>query len=179
VDVPVSDGHSTRRQSPKHALSCTNRWWGGRGSNPRPTDYESPIERPGDQAKGFARRTKSPAKQRFLLLSVRSRYAFGELDARWSIVQPIVKGRHFNLVGGAALHEPPAKARVLDLCTGPTPARASRRSSIHWRTYTGPDPMPVFRKARLGKDSSGPRVGATRELTGIGFWAHEQTTITP
>jgi hypothetical protein len=65
-----------------------------------------------------------------------------ELDARWFIVQPIVKGRHFNLVGGAALHEPPAKARVLDLCTGPTPARPSRRSSIHWRTYTGPDPMP-------------------------------------
>jgi hypothetical protein len=42
VDVgPFSDGHRTRRQSPRRALSCTNASWGGRGSNPRPTDYES------------------------------------------------------------------------------------------------------------------------------------------
>jgi uncharacterized protein YndB with AHSA1/START domain len=35
---------------------------------------------------------------------------------------------------------------------------------------------PVFRKAVWAKDSSGPGVGATREVTGIGFWAHEQIT---
>jgi hypothetical protein len=34
----------------------------------------------------------------------------------------------------------------------------------------------VFRKAVWAKDSSGPGVGATREVTGIGFWAHEQIT---
>jgi hypothetical protein len=35
---------------------------------------------------------------------------------------------------------------------------------------------PLFRKAGWAKDSSGPDVGAVRELTGIGFWAHEQIT---
>jgi uncharacterized protein YndB with AHSA1/START domain len=35
---------------------------------------------------------------------------------------------------------------------------------------------PLFRKARWAKDSSGPAVGAVREVTGIGFWAHEQIT---
>ena len=35
---------------------------------------------------------------------------------------------------------------------------------------------PLFRKARWAKDSSGPGVGAVREVTGMGFWAHEQIT---
>jgi len=35
---------------------------------------------------------------------------------------------------------------------------------------------PLFRKAGWAKDLSGPDVGAVRELTGIGFWAHEQIT---
>jgi uncharacterized protein YndB with AHSA1/START domain len=35
---------------------------------------------------------------------------------------------------------------------------------------------PVFRKAVWAKDSSGPGVGAVREVTGYGFWAHEQIT---
>jgi Polyketide cyclase / dehydrase and lipid transport len=35
---------------------------------------------------------------------------------------------------------------------------------------------PLFRKAAWAKDSSGPGVGALREVTGIGFWAHEQIT---
>jgi uncharacterized protein YndB with AHSA1/START domain len=35
---------------------------------------------------------------------------------------------------------------------------------------------PAFRKAVWAKDSSSPGVGATRELTGFGFWAHEQIT---
>ena len=35
---------------------------------------------------------------------------------------------------------------------------------------------PLFRKAGWAKDSWGPDVGAVRELTGIGFWAHEQIT---
>ncbi len=35
---------------------------------------------------------------------------------------------------------------------------------------------PVFRKAGWAKDSSGPGVGALREVTGIGYWAHEQIT---
>jgi polyketide cyclase/dehydrase/lipid transport protein len=36
---------------------------------------------------------------------------------------------------------------------------------------------PLFRKAGWSKDSSGrPGVGAVRELTGFGFWAHEQIT---
>jgi hypothetical protein len=34
----------------------------------------------------------------------------------------------------------------------------------------------VFRKAVWAKDSSGPGEGATREVTGFGFWAHEQIT---
>src|SRR5205823_4779204 len=34
----------------------------------------------------------------------------------------------------------------------------------------------VFRKAVWAKDSSGPGVGAVREVTGFGFWAHEQIT---
>ena len=35
---------------------------------------------------------------------------------------------------------------------------------------------PVFRKAGWAKDSSGPGVGPVREVTGIGFWVHEQIT---
>jgi Polyketide cyclase / dehydrase and lipid transport len=35
---------------------------------------------------------------------------------------------------------------------------------------------PVFRKAGWAKDSSGPGVGAVREVIGIGYWAHEQIT---
>jgi uncharacterized protein YndB with AHSA1/START domain len=35
---------------------------------------------------------------------------------------------------------------------------------------------PVFRKAVWAKDSSVPGVGAVREVTGYGFWAHEQIT---
>ena len=35
---------------------------------------------------------------------------------------------------------------------------------------------PIFRKAGWLRDSSGPGVGAVRELKGIGFWAHEQIT---
>jgi Polyketide cyclase / dehydrase and lipid transport len=35
---------------------------------------------------------------------------------------------------------------------------------------------PLFRKAAWAKGSSGPAAGAVRELTGIGFWAHEQIT---
>jgi hypothetical protein len=35
---------------------------------------------------------------------------------------------------------------------------------------------PVIRKAGWAKDSSGPCVGAVREVTGFGFWVHEQTT---
>jgi hypothetical protein len=35
---------------------------------------------------------------------------------------------------------------------------------------------PVFRKAVWAKDSSGPGVGAVREVTGFGFWAHERIT---
>ncbi len=31
--------------------------WGGRGSNPRPTDYESLFDEPTDQAKGFTDRS--------------------------------------------------------------------------------------------------------------------------
>jgi uncharacterized protein YndB with AHSA1/START domain len=33
-----------------------------------------------------------------------------------------------------------------------------------------------FRTAAWVKDSSGPGVGATRELKGFGFWVHEQIT---
>jgi len=35
---------------------------------------------------------------------------------------------------------------------------------------------PVVRKAGWAKDSSGPGVGAVREVTGYGFWVHEQIT---
>ena len=35
---------------------------------------------------------------------------------------------------------------------------------------------PWFRTAAWVKDSSGPGVGATRELKGFGFWVHEQIT---
>jgi uncharacterized protein YndB with AHSA1/START domain len=35
---------------------------------------------------------------------------------------------------------------------------------------------PWFRAAAWVKDSSGPGVGATRELKGFGFWVHEQIT---
>jgi hypothetical protein len=35
---------------------------------------------------------------------------------------------------------------------------------------------PVLRKAGWAKDSSGPSVGAVREVTGFGFWLHEQIT---
>jgi hypothetical protein len=35
---------------------------------------------------------------------------------------------------------------------------------------------PMFRKAVWLKNSSGPGVGATRELTGFGFWVREQIT---
>jgi uncharacterized protein YndB with AHSA1/START domain len=35
---------------------------------------------------------------------------------------------------------------------------------------------PVFRNVVWAKDSSGPGVGAVREVTGYGFWAHEQIT---
>jgi uncharacterized protein YndB with AHSA1/START domain len=35
---------------------------------------------------------------------------------------------------------------------------------------------PVFRKAVWAKNASGAAVGAVREVTGIGFWAHEQIT---
>jgi hypothetical protein len=35
---------------------------------------------------------------------------------------------------------------------------------------------PMFRKAVWAKDTSGPGVGATRQLTGFGYWAHEQIT---
>jgi hypothetical protein len=35
---------------------------------------------------------------------------------------------------------------------------------------------PLFRRAGWAKNSSGPGVGAVREVTGIGFWAHEQIT---
>jgi len=35
---------------------------------------------------------------------------------------------------------------------------------------------PMFRKAAWSKDSSGPGVGATREIIGFGNWAHEQIT---
>jgi hypothetical protein len=35
---------------------------------------------------------------------------------------------------------------------------------------------PVIRKAVWAKDSSDPGVGAVREVTGIGFWLHEQIT---
>jgi hypothetical protein len=34
----------------------------------------------------------------------------------------------------------------------------------------------VHRKGVWAKGSSGPGVGAVREVTGIGFWAHEQIT---
>jgi hypothetical protein len=33
---------------------------------------------------------------------------------------------------------------------------------------------PVIRKAGWAKDSSGPCVGAVRQVTGFGFWVHEQ-----
>jgi Polyketide cyclase / dehydrase and lipid transport len=35
---------------------------------------------------------------------------------------------------------------------------------------------PVLRKAVWAKGSSGPGVGAVREVTGFGFWLHEQIT---
>jgi uncharacterized protein YndB with AHSA1/START domain len=35
---------------------------------------------------------------------------------------------------------------------------------------------PVHRKAVWAKGSSGPGVGAVREVTGFGFWLHEQIT---
>jgi hypothetical protein len=35
---------------------------------------------------------------------------------------------------------------------------------------------PLFRKAGWAKEWSGPTVGAVREVTGIGFWAHEKIT---
>ncbi len=35
---------------------------------------------------------------------------------------------------------------------------------------------PLFGKAGWAKDFSGPGVGAVREVTGIGFWVHEQIT---
>ena len=35
---------------------------------------------------------------------------------------------------------------------------------------------PVIRKARWAKGSSGPGVGAVREVTGFGFWLHEEIT---
>jgi Polyketide cyclase / dehydrase and lipid transport len=36
---------------------------------------------------------------------------------------------------------------------------------------------PVLRKAVWAKDSSGPGVGAVREVTGLGFWLLEQITV--
>jgi hypothetical protein len=38
---PFSDWPAVREQAEIMASSCENRWSGGRGSNPRPTDYES------------------------------------------------------------------------------------------------------------------------------------------
>jgi uncharacterized protein YndB with AHSA1/START domain len=35
---------------------------------------------------------------------------------------------------------------------------------------------PLFRKTVWAKDSLGPGVGAVREVTGFGFWVHEQIT---
>jgi len=35
---------------------------------------------------------------------------------------------------------------------------------------------PVIRKARWANGSSGPGVGAVREVTGFGFWLHEEIT---
>jgi uncharacterized protein YndB with AHSA1/START domain len=35
---------------------------------------------------------------------------------------------------------------------------------------------PMFRNVVWAKDWSGPCVGATREVTGFGFWAHGQIT---
>jgi Polyketide cyclase / dehydrase and lipid transport len=35
---------------------------------------------------------------------------------------------------------------------------------------------PVHRKGVWAKGSSGPGVGAVREVTGFGFWGHEQIT---
>jgi hypothetical protein len=35
---------------------------------------------------------------------------------------------------------------------------------------------PLLRKAVWARDSSGPGVGAVREVTGFGFWLHEQIT---
>lgn len=35
---------------------------------------------------------------------------------------------------------------------------------------------PIWRKAGWSRDSTGPGVGAVRELTGVGLWMHEQIT---
>jgi uncharacterized protein YndB with AHSA1/START domain len=35
---------------------------------------------------------------------------------------------------------------------------------------------PLFRRAGWAKDSPGPGIGAVREVSGIGGWAHEQIT---
>ena len=56
--------------------------WGGRVSNPRPTDYESLPRASATRRNGSLKQLKSPARQHFWSLPVRSRYASGTASNR-------------------------------------------------------------------------------------------------
>ena len=87
TEVTVNHQPKHRQASPEATMSNISRGntefkWGGRGSNPRPTDYESLVETSTTRLNGQLKQRISPAGQHIWPFPVRFRYAFGTATNR-------------------------------------------------------------------------------------------------